>query len=188
MGTGDGVDLDVSAVLFDGNGRQTEAVFFGNLSAAGLTHSGDNLTGEGGGDDERIAVNLTQIPTPVQQVLFSVNIYTRGKTFEQVANAYCRIVDANENELARYTLSDGQRQSGLIISRLVRQVDGRFSFQALGSFARGNTFKDSVPEMLNIVRQDMAAVQAMSAGYASAPPSAPPPAMRAPPPFRPSAG
>jgi tellurium resistance protein TerZ len=161
--TDDGVDLDVSAVLFDGNGKQVEAVFFSNLAAAGLTHSGDNLTGEGPGDDERIACNLTEIPVAVHQIVFVVNIYTQGTTFEKVANAYCRIVDGNETELARYQLTEGQKQNGLIIARLVRQVDGRFSFQAIGTFARGNTYKDSIPEMLEIVRQDVATLQKASA-------------------------
>merc|ERR1719382_1843369 len=48
---GRGVDLDVSAVLLDDSGQVVSAIFFGNLQADGLTHSGDNLTGEGDGDD-----------------------------------------------------------------------------------------------------------------------------------------
>jgi len=151
--SGSGVDLDVSAVLFDGRGKTVEAVFFGNLEGAGLTHSGDNLTGAGDGDDETIQCNLEAIPTEVEQVFFVVNIYSRGVTFERVSNAYCRIVDSSQNELARFTLQEGQQQSGLIMARLFREADGRWGFQALGSFARGNTWKDSVRDCLAVLGQ-----------------------------------
>jgi tellurium resistance protein TerZ len=120
---GGDVDLDVSAVLFTNDGRALDAVFFGNLSAHGLEHSGDNLTGEGAGDDERITCNLGQIPKQVSQIFFIVNIYTKGVTFDRVSNAYCRILDnSTEIELARYTLSEGQQQNGLLIARLFREV------------------------------------------------------------------
>merc|ERR1712187_838438 len=70
------VDLDVSAVLLDGNGNDLEAVFFGRLESEehGIIHTGDNLTGEGDGDDEQIVVNLGAIGEQVQQVFFVVNI------------------------------------------------------------------------------------------------------------------
>jgi len=150
---GDGVDLDVSAVLFDGRGNNVDAVFFGQLEGSGLKHSGDNLTGAGDGDDELIECNLAAIPQAVQQIFFVVNMYSRGMTFERVQNAYCRIMDSSQNELARYTLSEGQAQSGLIIARLFREVDGRWGFQAIGSFARGNTFKDSIRDIMPFLAQ-----------------------------------
>jgi tellurium resistance protein TerZ len=183
---GDGVDLDVSAVLLTSDGRPIDAVFFGNLSAHGLEHSGDNLTGEGSGDDERIVCNLDQIPKQASQIFFVVNIYTRGVTFERVSNAYCRIVDSSEIELARYSLSEGQQQNGLLISRLFREVDGRWGFQAIGSFARGRTWKDALPDIQATFGQRPQALQLRGAstmmfsggagGYESSPsPSAPPP-------------
>merc|ERR1719515_535694 len=87
------VDLDVSVVLFDARGKEIDAIFFGNLEGHGLTHSGDNLTGEGAGDDETITVELMAVPDLVQQMVFSVNIYSKGVSFSQVANPYCRILD-----------------------------------------------------------------------------------------------
>ena len=79
-------DLDVSAVLIDQQGRDLEAVFFGRLESEehGIMHSGDNLTGEGDGDDEQLVVNLDKIGDQVQQVFFVVNIYTPNRTFGQV--------------------------------------------------------------------------------------------------------
>merc|ERR1740138_969227 len=89
------VDLDVSAVLMDSEGRDLEAVFFGRLGAEehGITHTGDNLTGEGEGDDEQIIVRLDQVGPKVQQIFFVVNIYTAHKSFSQVAQPFCRIID-----------------------------------------------------------------------------------------------
>merc|ERR1712232_1365546 len=89
------VDLDVSAVLLDKDGNDVEAIFFGRLESEehGIRHTGDNLTGEGDGDDEQIVVNLESIGTLVQQVFFVVNIYSPGKTFQKVAEPYCRVVD-----------------------------------------------------------------------------------------------
>merc|ERR1712039_991930 len=77
--TDDGeVDLDVSAVLLDSNGVEVEAVFFGNLESVshGVVHTGDNLTGEGEGDDEQITAGLMTIGRQVVQIVFVINIYT----------------------------------------------------------------------------------------------------------------
>lgn len=147
------VDLDVSAVLFDNSGKDRDAIFFGNLTGSGLQHSGDNLTGEGSGDDETIVANLEAIPEWAHQVVLCVNIYTPGVTFEQVANPYCRILDAAGNELARYALKEADAQNGLIIARLFREDSARWGFQAIGSFCRGNTYKDSLADMVELVRQ-----------------------------------
>jgi len=147
------VDLDVSAVLFDGSGVQREAVFFGNLEAAGITHSGDNLTGEGDGDDETVTINLVSLPEWTQQIFLVVNIYSRGVSFAQVARPYCHIVDSAGNELAKYELREAGSSNGLIIARLFREPGDRWGFQAIGSFCSGQTWKDSLGEMISIFRK-----------------------------------
>merc|ERR1712054_727486 len=143
-------DLDVSAVLMDGNGNDVEAVFFGRLESEehGIQHTGDNLTGEGEGDDEQIIVNLDQIGDSTQQVFFVVNIYTPHRTFMQVAEPFCRVVDnASGAELCRYALRDAGGESGLIIARIAREAGGRWGFHALGLPCRGRTYKDSLPQL-----------------------------------------
>jgi len=143
-------DLDVSAVLMDGNGSDAEAVFFGRLESEehGITHTGDNLTGEGDGDDEQIIVNLDQIGSSIQQVFFVVNIYTPHKNFLQVAEPFCRIVDNSSGaELCRYALRDAGHESGLMIARIAREAGGRWGFHALGLPCRGRTYKDSLPQV-----------------------------------------
>lgn len=169
--TGEGVDLDVSAVLFDGRGTVTDTVFFGKLNSSGLRHSGDNLTGAGDGDDETIECHLDQVPEDVQQIFFVVNIYTRRVNFQSVKNAYCRIVDSTGSELARYLLREGGAQSGLIIARLIREPGERWGFQALGSFSNGSMWKDAVPDMTQIFHQTARDLQRQSTSTLPAPPS-----------------
>merc|ERR1711972_719260 len=143
-------DLDVSAVLMDHEGRDLEAVFFGRLESEehGIVHTGDNLTGEGDGDDEQIQVSLDKIGAQVQQVFFVVNIYTPHKTFRQVAAPYCRVVDdSTGSELCKYALRDAGVESALIVSKIAREVGGRWSFHALGLPCRGRTYKDSLPHI-----------------------------------------
>merc|ERR1712039_874435 len=84
-------------------------------------------------------------------IFFVVNIYTKGVSFEKVANPYCRIVDNSNNELARYELKEAGSQSGLIIARLFRAESGvRWGFQAIGTFCRGQTWKDSLIDIAPI--------------------------------------
>ncbi|CAJ1348461.1 unnamed protein product [Effrenium voratum] len=93
------VDLDVSVVFFGKDNRHLGSVFFGNQEEFGVKHSGDNLTGEGSGDDEVIYVNLDKIPDSVEQMVFSVNVYTPGVTFDKVSNAYCRMVGQDSERI-----------------------------------------------------------------------------------------
>jgi len=151
------VDLDVSAVLLDQNCQQVTTVFFGNLEAPehGVTHTGDNLTGEGGGDDEQIICGLQRVGANVQQIVFVINIYTPSKNFEQVSNPYCRVIDnASGAELCRYSLREAGRETGLVVSKMAREAGGRWGFHALGLPARGRTFKDSLPQIMQVCRED----------------------------------
>eukprot|EP00930_Biecheleria_cincta_P060367 TRINITY_DN46030_c0_g1_i1.p1 TRINITY_DN46030_c0_g1~~TRINITY_DN46030_c0_g1_i1.p1 ORF type:complete len:423 (-),score=83.23 TRINITY_DN46030_c0_g1_i1:28-1296(-) len=179
--TGNGnVDLDVSVVMFSADGRHLDTVFFGNLVAQGVSHSGDNLTGEGAGDDEVISFDLEHVPTSVHQAFMVVNIYTSGRTFSQVANPYCRVISLSGDEMCKYMLSDAGQQSGLIISRLFREPgDVRWGFQAIGVPCNGSTWKESLPCMLHYANVKATAFQMVhvnsmvgepaSAAYSSAP-------------------
>ncbi|CAK9082613.1 unnamed protein product [Durusdinium trenchii] len=159
------IDLDVSAVVLTKEYQVLGAVFFGQLEGWALKHSGDNLTGEGGGDDEVIEVDLRSIPAEVAQIFFVVNVYTRGITFESIQRAYCRIFDAAGEEMARYVLHDGRGECGLIMGRFFHEFSGdaaRWGFQALGSFCKGQTWKDSVPAIAALARQSPKQLQMRS--------------------------
>lgn len=169
------VDLDASAVLLDKDAQVLESIFFGNLRCSGshstpgaVEHSGDNLTGEGDGDDEQLTVCLDQLGATVRDIFFCIHIYSKArngqpKTFRHVANPYCRVVEGglDGEELCRYTLVDAGDRSGLIIARIRRGVDGRFSFNALGVPSRGTMYKDSIPEMQRIASLDPRQLQSL---------------------------
>lgn len=108
-------DLDASAIMANAAGKvasDSHFVFFNNLRSpeGSVEHTGDNLTGQGEGDDEQIKVNLASVPAEIDKVVFPVSIYdaeTRQQNFGQVRNAFIRIVDqADDGELARYDLSE----------------------------------------------------------------------------------
>ncbi|HSA49199.1 MAG TPA: TerD family protein [Yinghuangia sp.] len=139
--TGAAFDLDASALLCGGAGKvlgDDYFVFYNNLKSpeGSVEHTGDNLTGEGEGDDEVLLVDLTLVPQNVEKVVFPVSIYdaeTRGQTFGQVRNAYIRIVNqADNNELARYDLTeDASSETAMIFGELYR-YQGEWKFRAVG--------------------------------------------------------
>jgi tellurium resistance protein TerZ len=138
---GPAVDLDASALLFSGS-RHLTTVFFGNLAASGVSHGGDNLTGEGDGDDEQITVDLDQ--TGADTIAFTVNSYS-GHTFSQVSNAYCRLVDVDTSEeLARATLGEKQSHTGIVLA-VLQNVDNKWEMTSVCHFADGRTGSDMVP-------------------------------------------
>ena len=104
----------------------------------------DNRTGAGDGDDEVINVDLSRIPAHVQSLVFTVNSFT-GQTFEKVAGAFCRIVNAgNNSEVARYNLSAQGNHTALILAKIYRH-NGEWKMHAIGEIASGRTFHDLMP-------------------------------------------
>ena len=139
--TGDAFDLDASALAAGVDGKvvsDKHFVFFGNLSSPDGTieHTGDNLTGEGGGDDEQIRVNLTGMSQEIDKIVFPVSIYEadqRGQSFGQVRNAFIRVVnDKDGAELARYDLSeDAATETAMVFGELYRN-GAEWKFRAVG--------------------------------------------------------
>ena len=141
------IDLDASALTFAGQ-HIVEVVYFGNLRSkdGSIQHLGDNLTGAGDGDDESIVVDLARIPATVTTVIFLVASY-QGQSFEQVANAFCRLVDqSNDGELARYTLTGGGPHTGMVMAKVFRE-SGTWKLQAIGEGLQARTPKDAIPQL-----------------------------------------
>ena len=141
--TGGDFDLDAAAFMLGTNGKcptEKEFIFYGNLEypSGAVKHMGDNLTGEGEGDDEQIEVFLDQIPPNIERVVFTATIYTEGQTFGQVSNAYIRIVDTSTNtELIRYDLGeDFSIETAIVVGELYRN-NGEWKFNAIGSGFQG---------------------------------------------------
>lgn len=139
-------DLDAAAFLLGENGKvlsDSEFVFYGNLKHASesVIHVGDNLTGEGDGDDEQIQVDLSKIPANITKIAFTVTIYdseTRRQNFGQVSNAFIRIVDeATNQELIRYDLGeDFSIETAVVVGELYVS-SGEWKFNAIGSGFQG---------------------------------------------------
>lgn len=139
--TGAEFDLDASALLCNETGKvssDSNFVFFNNLKSpdGSVEHTGDNLTGEGEGDDETIKVNLAVVPADVAKIVFPVSIYdaeTRLQNFGQVRNAYIRVVNqAGGQEIARYDLSeDASTETAMVFGELYRN-GAEWKFRAIG--------------------------------------------------------
>ncbi|WP_371481763.1 TerD family protein [Kitasatospora sp. NBC_00315] len=139
--TGTDFDLDASALLCNEAGRvdgDGNFVFFNNLKSpeGSVEHTGDNLTGEGEGDDEQIKVNLATVPAAVSKIVFPVSIYdaeNRTQNFGQVRNAFIRVVNQADNkELARYDLSeDASTETAMVFGELYRN-GAEWKFRAIG--------------------------------------------------------
>lgn len=142
FGGSDSIDLDAGCVLMDSTGKTIDTVWFRKLKSTcgSVVHSGDNLTGEGDGDDEVINVYLSKLSPNVEYLAFTVNSF-RGQTFNDVANAFCRVVDQSNKELARYQLTEQGSHTGIVIASLHRN-NGNWDFTAHGHACRGRTIDD----------------------------------------------
>ena len=139
-------DLVAAAFLLGANGKVTsdaDFIFYGNLKhgSGAVEHMGDNLTGDGDGDDEQIKVNLSAIPANIEKIGFTVTIYdaeTRKQNFGQVSNAYIRVFDeASNTELIRYDLGeDFSIETAVVVGEMYRN-NGEWKFNAIGSGFQG---------------------------------------------------
>ena len=135
-------DLDASAFMVNSAGvvaNDKDFIYYNNLKSAdgSILHTGDNLTGDGDGDDEQIKVDLASIPEGIEKVAFAVTIYdavARNQNFGQVSNAFVRVFDeATGEELIRYDLGeDFSVETAVIVGEFYRK-DGEWKFSAIGS-------------------------------------------------------
>ena len=141
------IDLDASAVQFAG-GEFFDIAFFNHLATrdGSVVHLGDNTTGKGLGDDEVITVDLGRVYPKVESILFLVSSY-QGHSLEYIRNAYCRLVDDDGTELARFTLTLGVRETGLVMAKLSRDGSG-WRLRAIGSGIALKTPTDSIEALL----------------------------------------
>lgn len=134
-------DLDIAAFLLNSNGKvqniPQDVIFFNNMEAPGIVLEGDNRTGAGDGDDERITIDLSQIRSDIAKIVFVITIHeaqVKRQTFGMVENSYIRLLDAknNEKEVCRFNLKeDGSTNTSVIFAELFR--DGfEWQFKAVG--------------------------------------------------------
>ncbi|GAA5209267.1 TerD family protein [Streptomyces thinghirensis] len=143
---GKDIDLDASVIAYGPQRNHIDSCYFGKLSIVGgaIKHSGDNLTGEGGGDDEVITVDLGRLPQEVSGLVFTVNSFS-GQKFTEVAKAYCRLMDAaTGEELVRFDLTSAEPQTGVMMAKLIRQYSGEWEMTAMGDFVKSRTVRGMV--------------------------------------------
>jgi tellurium resistance protein TerD len=144
--TGGDFDLDSAAFLLTDTGKvskQEDFVFYGNLNhpSGSVQHMGDNLTGQGDGDDEQIRIDLTKVPAEITRIAFTCTIYdsdTRGQNFGQVNNAFIRICnETTGEEIVRYDLGeDFSIETAVVFGELYKN-NGEWKFNAIGSGYQG---------------------------------------------------
>ena len=115
------VDLDASAIQYAGD-QLFDLAFFNHLETrdGSVVHLGDNISGRGEGDDEQITVDLQHVYPRVDTMLFMVSSY-QGHSLEWVRDAYCRIVDEDDGEIARFTLTEGVPRTGFMLAKMFRE-------------------------------------------------------------------
>ena len=133
-------DIDIAAFMLDDNNKfntVSNVIFFNNKQGQGIALSGDNRTGAGEGDDETITIELDQISSEIQKIVFVVTIHeaqNRRQTFGMVNNSYVRLLDTanNDRELCRFNLkADGSTATSVIFAELYREF-GEWQFKAVG--------------------------------------------------------
>lgn len=133
------IDCDASVILLQGGKLQSndDIVYFGNLkhSSGAVKHMGDNLTGDGDGDDEQVFVDLNAVPAKYDKLVFVVNIYQaekRKQHFGMIKNAFIRIVDDSNKEFCRYDLSEKYEGMTAMIFGEIYRYNGEWKFNAIG--------------------------------------------------------
>jgi tellurium resistance protein TerZ len=146
---GEAVDLDLSCLLIDDHKKIVDTVSYRQLLSkfGGVVHSGDNETGQGDGDDEVITVELNQLPSYIQTLIFTVTAFS-GQSFQDIANAFCRVVDMSHNqELAMYSLSCNGIHTAVIALKVFRQ-GAEWAVQYLGDTADGHSAEALLPQII----------------------------------------
>ena len=148
------IDVDSSCVLLE-KGRITENVSFRNLESSdkAVVHLGDNLTGDGSGDDEEILIEINRLHANIDCLILTINIFTYGATFGDVKNLFARIVDdSNGHELIHFKIDkviDCTTCNALVFAKIYR-IGSVWRFMAIGHPCHGNTVEELYSELDNI--------------------------------------
>lgn len=145
LGETNEIDCDAAVFMLNSNGVLSDSdsvIYFGNLqsSCKSIIHTGDNLTGDGDGDDEQLLVSLKKIPQSIHRLVFVVNIYEsrkRNQHFGMIKNAYIRIADSTSNkELLKFNLSDNFSNLTSLIAGEIYKHNNEWKFNAIGEGTR----------------------------------------------------
>lgn len=149
------IDCDAWVAAFDATGKQLKVVYFGdkdwyNGSTQLIHHCGDNLTGEGEGDDEVVEIYLNNMPSEVTRITVGVTIYSaiaKHQTFDMIQNLFVRIVDTRDGfEICRFDNRDTAKNPGsisFVVGDLLREPSG-WEFKASAEASKASTISEAV--------------------------------------------
>ncbi|CAM3236453.1 TerD family protein [Filibacter tadaridae] len=138
---GSNMDIDASVIMLQDDKfvDKSNLIYFGNLKSkcGSVTHTGDNTTGDGDGDDEQVLIDLKKVPTNINKMVFVVNIYDcvkRKQDFGQVENAFIRVMNSSNNEeLLKFSLSENYAGSTSLTVAEIYRHGNEWKFGAVGS-------------------------------------------------------
>ncbi len=144
--TGQDFDLDTSVFVLGENKKlltDSHFVFYNNLTSpdGAVEHTGDNLTGDGDGDDESIKIDLSKINPNATELCFVVTIHdaeNRKQNFGQVRNSFVRVYNPDtKEEILKYELEeDFSIETAVEFGRLYKR-NGEWKFEAVGVGQKG---------------------------------------------------
>lgn len=143
-------DLDAACVMLNENNKVYDFVYFGNLKSRcnSVIHTGDNLTGDGDGDDEQIIVELNRVPQDVKKLIFLVTIYqaqSRKQDFGMVENAFVRMVNTNNNaEIAKYNLSENYPGKTTMVLAEIYRHNNEWKMGAIGEGTTDGSLSEAI--------------------------------------------
>ncbi|EIT86194.1 tellurium resistance protein [Fictibacillus macauensis ZFHKF-1] len=147
------IDCDASVLMLDEQGKvanNKDVIYFGNQQSLckSVKHMGDNLTGEGEGDDEQVFVDLSRIPQNIHRLVFVVNIYScvsRKQDFGMIENAYIRVLNSSSNEsLLHFNLSDHYGGLTSLVAGEIYRYNGEWKFNAIGDGTKDTSLEEIV--------------------------------------------
>jgi stress response protein SCP2 len=146
------IDCDASVILLQNDRivNKGDLVYFGNKtsSCGSVRHSGDNLTGDGSGDDEVIMIDLKSVPERYNKLVFVVNIYDcegRKQDFGMIQNAFIRIVNPQtKQELTRFNLTDNYGGLTTLVTGEIYRHNGEWKFNAIGDGTKDRNLSEVV--------------------------------------------
>ncbi|WP_066256924.1 TerD family protein [Neobacillus drentensis] len=147
------IDCDASVIMLGANDKlqnNKDVVYFGNLKSmdGSVQHSGDNLTGDGDGDDEQVIIDLSRVPSHIHKLVFVVNIYDcvkRKQHFGMIKNAFIRVVNpGNNQELLHYNLTDNYSGLTCLVTGEIYRHGNEWKFAAIGSATNAASLSEVV--------------------------------------------
>ena len=147
------VDIDASIICFDKDGNEVDLIYYGKTRNhnKSILHQGDNLTGEGEGDDEVIDIELSNLPDNIDSFWPVITIYSSGKSFKNVSGAFCRVLDkTTKKEFCHFNLSNNRDgvSNGNIMGVFRKVGDNKWAFTAKGLYTKGSSSPSNITKFI----------------------------------------